>query len=77
MLALYRSGRQAEALEVYRETRRVLVEEVGIEPSVELQRLHSAVLGQDASLELLASGGELPGELDAGTARRSSVGVPN
>src|SRR3954451_8888603 len=79
MLALYRGGRQAEALEVYRETRRVLVAEVGIEPSVELQRLHGAVLGQDASLELPASGGELPGELDADTAsplvgRRTELG---
>jgi hypothetical protein len=68
MLALYRSGRQAEALEVYRETRRVLVEEVGIEPAPELQRLHAAVLGQDASPELPASAGELPPALDADAA---------
>jgi DNA-binding SARP family transcriptional activator len=68
MLALYRSGRQAEALEVYRETRRVLVEAVGIEPCVELQGLHGAVLAQDASLELPASGSELPSELDTDTA---------
>jgi DNA-binding SARP family transcriptional activator/tetratricopeptide (TPR) repeat protein len=51
MLALYRSGRQAEALEVYRDTRRALVEELGIEPSRELQELERQILGQDASLE--------------------------
>ena len=55
MLALYRSGRQAEALEVYREARRVLVGELGIEPSAELQRLEQAILRQDAELELVAN----------------------
>ena len=47
MLALYRSGRQAEALEVYRDARLILVEAVGIEPGAELQRLHAAILRQD------------------------------
>lgn len=50
MLALYRSGRQSEALEVYRETRRTLVEEVGIEPSPDLRSLHAAILSQDPRL---------------------------
>jgi DNA-binding SARP family transcriptional activator len=50
MLALYRSGRQAEALEVYREGRHVLVEELGIEPSPPLQELERAILRQDPSL---------------------------
>jgi DNA-binding SARP family transcriptional activator len=50
MLALYRSGRQAEALEAYQAGRRVLVEELGIEPSAELQRLERAILTQDAAL---------------------------
>ncbi len=54
MLALYRSGRQAEALEAYRETRRVLVEELGIEPSRWLQELERAILTQDSSLDLKA-----------------------
>ena len=40
MLALYRCGRQAEALEAYRQARETLVEEIGIEPSAELRRLH-------------------------------------
>ena len=47
MLALYRSGRQAEALEAYQDARRALVDELGIEPSPELQRLHGSILRQD------------------------------
>jgi DNA-binding SARP family transcriptional activator len=50
MLALYRSGRQAEALDAYRETRRVLVEELGLEPSPALQELEQAILRQDDAL---------------------------
>jgi DNA-binding SARP family transcriptional activator len=50
MLALYRSGRQAEALACYREGRRMLVDELGIEPSPALQELERAILRQDASL---------------------------
>ena len=50
MLALYRCGRQAEALEIYQQTRALLVEELGIEPSRELQDLHHAILNQDAQL---------------------------
>ena len=52
MLALYRSGRQAEALDVFQAGRRVLVDELGIDPSPALQRLERAILQQDASLEL-------------------------
>jgi len=51
MLALYRSGRQPEALERYREGRRQLVEELGLEPSPALQQLEQAILRQDAVLE--------------------------
>ena len=51
MVALYRSGRQAEALEAYRQARRVLVEEIGVEPGLELRRMHDAVLRQDAALD--------------------------
>ena len=47
MLALYRSGRQAEALEVYRDGRRVLLDELGIDPSPALQDLEKAILRQD------------------------------
>lgn len=52
ILALYRSGRQSEALEQYRQTRRVLVEELGLEPSLKLQQLERAILTQDPALEL-------------------------
>ena len=52
MLALYRSGRQAEALQIYHDTRRLLVEELGIDPSPSLQQLHGAILRQDPGLDL-------------------------
>jgi DNA-binding SARP family transcriptional activator len=50
MRALYASGRQAEALEAYREARALLVDELGIEPSRELQELERAILRHDSSL---------------------------
>ena len=52
MLALYRAGRQAEALEHYRRARQTLVDELGIDPSPALQELEQAILRQDPSLEL-------------------------
>lgn len=52
MLALYRAGRQAEALEVYRRGRVALVEEFGIEPAPALHDLEQAILKQDRSLDL-------------------------
>jgi DNA-binding SARP family transcriptional activator len=52
VLALYRAGRQAEALDAYRKTRQFFVDELGLEPSPPLQRLEQAVLRQDPSLEL-------------------------
>lgn len=51
MLALYRAGRQSEALEAYRETRNTLVETAGVEPGPALQRLEAAILRQDPGLE--------------------------
>jgi YVTN family beta-propeller protein len=50
MLALYRSGRQADALEVYQEIRRLLVDRLGLEPSRPLQELERAILAQDETL---------------------------
>ena len=52
MLALYRTGRQAEALEAYQEVRGALVEELGIEPSHELRDLHRRILAQDPVLDV-------------------------
>jgi len=52
ILALYRSGRQAEALRAYRDTRRRLVEELGLEPGTELQQLERQILAHDPALDL-------------------------
>ncbi len=60
MLALYRCGRQADALEEYRRARATLVEEIGVEPGAELRSLQTAILAQDP-------------ELDATWARRRAV----
>ena len=56
MLTLYRCGRQAEGLEVYRRTRTLLDDELGLEPGVELQQLERAILVQDPALNLPAGG---------------------
>ena len=52
MLALYRSGRQADALAVYQRARRTLVDELGIEPSDSLKQLELAILAHDPALSL-------------------------
>jgi predicted ATPase/DNA-binding SARP family transcriptional activator len=52
MLALYRSGRQAEALECYQAGRRALVDELGVEPGGRLRALHQAILQQDPALDV-------------------------
>jgi YVTN family beta-propeller protein len=51
MLALYRCGRQADALRVYQDARERLVEDLGLEPSAALQRLERAILNHDPALE--------------------------
>jgi predicted ATPase/DNA-binding SARP family transcriptional activator len=51
MLALYRCGRQADALEIYRGGRRTLAEELGLEPSPKLQQLERAILAHEPALE--------------------------
>ena len=52
MLALYRGGRRADALAAFRNARRVLIDEVGVEPGVELQRLHRQILNADPALNV-------------------------
>ena len=76
MLALYRSGRQAEALEAYQSARRALVDELGIEPGPALQELERAILRQDPTLEPAASNvSRAPAEADAWP-KRSIVVAP-
>jgi WD40 repeat protein/DNA-binding SARP family transcriptional activator len=58
MLALHRAGRQAEALQAFSRARTILVDEVGIEPGIELQRLQTAILAQDPKLERRSTPGE-------------------
>ena len=50
MLALYRSGRQADALDTFQEARRVLADELGLEPGPELRRLQEAILAHDPAI---------------------------
>jgi len=68
MLALYRSGRQADALDSYREARHALVDELGIEPGPALRELEGAILRQDESLML--AGAAAPGAAPAMQFRR-------
>src|SRR5262249_52667221 len=60
MLALYRDGRQTDALARYREGRQTLVEQVGIEPGAELRALEQAILRHDPALALSAPGETFP-----------------
>ena len=55
MLALYRAGRQSEALAAYRAARTDLVEQIGVEPGAELHRLHEQILAHDPALDLPAA----------------------
>jgi DNA-binding SARP family transcriptional activator len=72
MLALYRCDRQADALQAYQDARRILVEELGIEPGERLRELERAILAQDAGLQLVL--GEAHTESRPATERRTFVG---
>ena len=68
MLALYRSGRQAEALDAYLRLAKRLAEDLGIDPSAGLTRLHAAILRQDPALDLRPAA-ICPGPDPAGTGK--------
>jgi predicted ATPase/DNA-binding SARP family transcriptional activator len=72
MLALYRSGRQADALEVFQEARRVLADELGLEPGLELRRLQEAILAHDPAIAAVPVDRRRRGNLPAPS--RSFVG---
>jgi WD40 repeat protein/DNA-binding SARP family transcriptional activator len=67
MLALYRCGRQADALEAYRTARTTLVEEIGVEPGAELRARQEAILAQDPAFDAPAGPEELPAALAGGS----------
>ncbi len=71
MLALYRCGRQAEAIAAYQRVRRVLIDELGIEPGPALRRLHERVLVGDTGL--LAAPAPRPGPPPASTPQRADA----
>ena len=73
MLALYRSGRQAEALAAYRDVRSVYVEELGIEPTRRLQDMEQRILRQDSSLDAPAQRGRNPSAAPGGERKLATV----
>jgi len=63
ILALYRTGRQSEALDAFREIRARMIEELGVEPGDELTRLHQSILNQDPGLQAQQPAGGSPPRL--------------
>jgi SARP family transcriptional regulator, regulator of embCAB operon len=64
MVALYRSGRRSDALEVFRRLRERLVEQLGLDPSAKLARLHQAILASHSALDVCVSDSAAPLLLD-------------
>jgi WD40 repeat protein/DNA-binding SARP family transcriptional activator len=73
LLALYRCGRQADALLAYQRARATLVEELGVEPGVELRGLQAAILAQDPGLRVAPAGS--PGRGDGGVELPAALDV--
>ena len=77
ILALYRSGRQAEALAAFAAARSVLVDELGLEPGPELRQLHARILAADPGLDLaiapVTGPAQLPGDVTAFTGRADEL----
>lgn len=79
MLALYRCGRQAEALIAFDDARTVLAGELGIEPGAELRRMHARILSRDPGLDLATrvaatlAPSQLPGDVAAFTGRADEL----
>jgi DNA-binding SARP family transcriptional activator len=74
MLALYRSGRQADALETYQRGRRLLVDELGLEPSETLRQLETRILQHDPELDRPSAPGT-PTDANARPRRMTRLGV--
>ncbi|SFP74389.1 DNA-binding transcriptional activator of the SARP family [Geodermatophilus dictyosporus] len=76
ILSLYRSGRQAEALEAYQHVRRILAEELGIDPGRALQELETAILAQDPQLDWLPPPApSVPWSIGAGSGPTTTTGA--
>jgi DNA-binding SARP family transcriptional activator/Tfp pilus assembly protein PilF len=73
MTALYRDGRQTEALEVYQRGRQALIAELGLEPGRELQQLHRAILARHPELDLPGSEAGMATDVGAETMRATAV----
>ncbi|WIY01272.1 AfsR/SARP family transcriptional regulator [Amycolatopsis mongoliensis] len=73
MLALYRSGRQAEALDAYARTQRLLESELGLDPGPELQEMQRRILAADPSLTPVSRPSQLPPDLPEFVGRRSET----
>ncbi|MBE2315507.1 AfsR/SARP family transcriptional regulator [Solirubrobacter sp. CPCC 204708] len=76
MLALYRAGRQADALDAYRRARHALVEDLGLDPGPDLQRLEARILAHDVSLTARSQKGSDPSSSPAPAADTPPLPLP-